>query len=61
MKDCLRILVNEFLEQTRADRTKSVEVQHTNHSKKRMETITAPPTFQDFVEWLDSESCNSWL
>lgn len=53
MKDDLKRLVNEFLEETREERLETYEVQVTQDSPMVKETKLKTPTFQDFIWWLN--------
>lgn len=53
MKDDLKRLVNEFIDETWEERTKTVEIQHTNDSPITKEKVTDEPTFQDLIWWLN--------
>ena len=55
MKDDLKRLVNEFLEETKQARTEIIEQQHTNESPIFKEKVLHPPTFQHFIWWLNEQ------
>lgn len=53
MKDDLKRLLNEFLEESVWYRTEKVEVQNTQSSPKEYKTIVNRPTVDDLIEWLN--------
>lgn len=55
MKDDLKRLINEFLQETKEARTMKVDLQLTNKMAKKTEWVTSEPTFMDFISWLNSK------
>lgn len=52
MKEDLKRLVKEFLEETKYDRIVNEEIQHTESSEIKTVVYRREPTFNEFIEWL---------
>ena len=53
MKDDLKRLMNEFLEETRELRRVKVDLQLTNNAPPKFEDEIREVTLSDFIEWLN--------
>lgn len=53
MKEDLKRLINEFIDETKEGRTEIIEEQNTESSPTSKKEVRKPPTFQDFIYWLN--------
>ena len=53
MKDDLKRLIKEFIEESKSDRTEIIKKQDTKDSPIIEDRIIHSPTFQDFIYWLN--------